>query len=184
MDDVLSKPYTPEDCEQLLRRWISNKASPAPARSDGGAEPTAAAEPGEDSGSGAGEARAIAPAEDLSKLDKATVVQLRGVAAPGRRTDLYTRLSELFRTGSSTALGELQSALHGGDLTAARATCHKLKSSAANVGAMAFSEDVRRLEKLCAAGDSAGAWSALERLRAAHPALISELTALERKESA
>jgi len=111
-------------------------------------------------------------------------VQLRGVAAPGRRTDLYTRLSELFRTGSSAALGELHSALQGGDLTAARAICHKLKSSAANVGAMAFSEDVRRLEKLCAAGDSAGAWSALERLRSAHPALISELAALERKESA
>src|SRR6185437_8576318 len=109
---------------------------------------------------------------------------LRGVPAPGRGTDLYSRLVALFRAGSAAALGELQAALQGGDLRAARATCHKLKSSAANVGAVAFSEDVRRLEKLCAGGDLAGAWSALERLRSAHPALISELTALERRESA
>jgi signal transduction histidine kinase/ligand-binding sensor domain-containing protein/CheY-like chemotaxis protein/HPt (histidine-containing phosphotransfer) domain-containing protein len=182
IDDVLSKPYSPTDCEALLRRWISaNKAPRAPARSGGGAAP--AAQLRADRG-GAGEAPEIAPAEGLSKLDHATVVQLRGVSAPGRRTDLYTRLSELFRAGSSRALGELQSALQSGDLTAARAICHKLKSSAANVGAMAFSEDVRRLEKLCAAGDPAPAWDALERLRSAHPSLISELTALERKESA
>jgi signal transduction histidine kinase/ligand-binding sensor domain-containing protein/CheY-like chemotaxis protein/HPt (histidine-containing phosphotransfer) domain-containing protein len=184
IDDVLSKPYTPEDCERLLRRWLApNRASQTPARPASNiAAVEAIAAPGTGAGGG-DEARATPPSEDLAKLDNATVVRLRGVAAPGRRTDLYTRLVELFRTGSAVALSELEVAVRGGDLTAARATCHKLKSSAANVGAMAFSEDVRRLEKLCAAGDSARAWSALERLRAAHPALISELTALE-KESA
>jgi signal transduction histidine kinase/ligand-binding sensor domain-containing protein/CheY-like chemotaxis protein/HPt (histidine-containing phosphotransfer) domain-containing protein len=171
IDDVLSKPYTPDDCERLLRRWMTpNKVSQPPAR-------PASKIPADG-------AKASPPTEDLAKLDNATVVRLRGVAAPGRRTDLYTRLVELFRTGSATALGELEAALRSGDLTAARATCHKLKASAANVGAMAFSEDVRRLEKLCASADAAKAWSALERLRAAHPALISELTARERKETA
>jgi hypothetical protein len=52
------------------------------------------------------------------------------------------------------------------------------------VGAMAFSEDVRRLEQLCAAGNASAAWTVFERLRSVHPTLISELTALERKESA
>jgi len=182
IDDVLSKPYTPEDCEQLLRRWLTPNSAPQAAVRGTSPAVQPPADPGKATG-GSDETRAP-PADDLARLDNATVVRLRGVAAPGRRTDLYTRLVELFRTGSSTALGELEAALRGGDLTAARATCHKLKSSAANVGAMAFSEDVRRLEKLCAAGDSAAAWSAFERLRAAHPALISELTALERKESA
>ncbi len=185
IDDVLSKPYSPEDCEALLRRWISTNKAPRPRARGGGSSSPAAppADSREDTGS-AGDAPAFAPAEYLSKLDKATVVQLRGVTAPGRGTDLYTRLSELFRTGSAIALGELQSALQDNDLTAARAICHKLKSSAANVGAMAFSGDVRRLEKLCAAGDSAQARSALERLRSAHPALVAELTGLERKETA
>ncbi len=181
MDEVLSKPYTLEDCEKLLRRWIPSDREPRVAtQPSGGAPiPETAAPPRE----GAGGAEEQPPAEDLTKLDNATVVRLRGAGAPGR-PNLYSRLVELFRTGSSAALDELQAALRGGELSAARATCHKLKSSAANVGAMAFSEDVRRLEQLCAAGNASAAWSALERLRSAHPALVAELTALERRESA
>jgi signal transduction histidine kinase/ligand-binding sensor domain-containing protein/CheY-like chemotaxis protein/HPt (histidine-containing phosphotransfer) domain-containing protein len=159
MADVLSKPYTPEDCERLLRRWLARGAEPRPA------------------------APATPAPEDLTRVDGATVVRLRGVRPQGRSA-LYSRLVELFRTGSAAALGELQTALDGGDLTAARATCHKLKSSAANVGALAFSEDVKRLEQLCAAGDSREARGAFERLRSAHPALIAELTALDQRESA
>ncbi|MGH8293935.1 MAG: two-component regulator propeller domain-containing protein [Steroidobacteraceae bacterium] len=184
IDEVLSKPYTPEDFEQLLRRWMTRQAEPRVTAQPGGGSPTAdtAAQRGQAVGH-PDQARAITRAKDLSRVDDATVVRLRGSGAQGR-TPLYSRLVELFRTGSSAALGELQMALAGGDLTAARATCHKLKSSAANVGAIAFSEDVRRLEQLCAAADSAGAWSAFERLRSAHPALISQLTALDRRESA
>ncbi|MGH8298859.1 MAG: two-component regulator propeller domain-containing protein [Steroidobacteraceae bacterium] len=184
IDDVLSKPCTLEDCEHLLRRWMPRDREPQvaaqPGDRPGVVEPVA--QPGEGSGNSE-EARAASPPQDLAQLDRATVVRLRGSAAPGR-PDLYSRLVELFSTGSATALAELQAALRDQDLTAARAICHKLKSSAANVGAMAFSEDVRRLEQLCAAGDSTEVWSAFERLRSAHPALICELTALERRESA
>ncbi len=49
---------------------------------------------------------------------------------------------------------------------------------------LAFAEDVRRLEQLCAAGNVTAAWSLFERLRSVHPMLMSELTAFERKESA
>src|SRR5256885_8407598 len=38
--------------------------------------------------------------------------------------------------------------------SAAAAICHKLGSSAANVGANAFARDVRELERLCAAGEA------------------------------
>ena len=183
IDDVLSKPYMPEDCEKMLRRWVPSDRKPrAPAQPSGsltGERTSVRREPP----ANGGDARAIPPAEDLSKVDTATVVRLRGSGAPGR-TNLYARLVELFRTGSTAALGELQSALRGGDLAAARAICHKLKASAANVGAMAFSEDVRRLEQLCGAGDATAAWSVFERLHSAHPALISELSGLERRESA
>ena len=184
IDDVLSKPYTPEDCERLLRRWVPQDRVARTAGQPGGRGPDVGkiAQMPEEPRKAAG-VTAIAPAEDLSKVDQATVVRLRGSGAPGR-ADLYARLVELFRAGSSSALGELQAAIRGGDFSAARATCHKLKSSAANVGAIAFSEDVRRLEQLCASGDATAAWSAFERLRSAHPALIRELTGLERRESA
>jgi len=184
IDDVLSKPYTPEDCEKLLRRWVPRDREPPAAvlPSSGGPTVQAAAEP-QEKPQNAEEVRGSPSAEDLAKLDQATVVRLRGSGAPGR-PNLYAKLVGLFRTGSTSALEEIHTALRDGDLAAARATCHKLKSSAANVGALAFAEDVRRLEQLCAAGNATAAWSAFERLRSAHPALIAELTSCERRESA
>jgi signal transduction histidine kinase/ligand-binding sensor domain-containing protein/CheY-like chemotaxis protein/HPt (histidine-containing phosphotransfer) domain-containing protein len=171
IDDVLSKPYTPEDCEKMLRHWIPRDR-----------EPRVAMQP--DSGTPNTEGTDAAPAtDDLSRLDQATVVRLRRSGARGR-PNLYSRLVGLFRAGSTAALDELRVALHAGDMAAARAICHKLKSSAANVGAMVFSEDVRRLEQLCAGGDAGAAWSTYERLRSAHPALIAELTAFEQRETA
>jgi signal transduction histidine kinase/ligand-binding sensor domain-containing protein/CheY-like chemotaxis protein/HPt (histidine-containing phosphotransfer) domain-containing protein len=185
IDDVLSKPYTPEECEKLLRRWLpQDRERRVAVQSSGrGSSSATIADRGAKAGEAA-EAPASPAAADLSKVDEATVVRLRGTGAVSGRADLYTRLVELFRVGSTAALGELQAAIRGGELTAARATCHKLKSSAANVGAIAFSEDVRRLEQLCTAGDAAAAWSVFERLRSAHPALICELTGLERRQIA
>jgi hypothetical protein len=49
---------------------------------------------------------------------------------------------------------------------------------------MAFSEDVRRLEQLCAGGDATAAWSTYERLGSAHPALIAELLSFDQRETA
>ena len=183
IDDVLSKPYTPEDCEKMLRRWVPSDTKPRAPRQPGGDQMTATSTARREQPSNTGDARAIPPLEDLSKIDQATVVRLRGTGTAGR-TNLYARLAELFRAGSAKALSELQSTLRGGDLAAARAICHKLKSSAANVGAMAFSEDVRRLEQLCAAGDATAAWSVFERLHSAHPALIAEMAGFERREIA
>jgi signal transduction histidine kinase/ligand-binding sensor domain-containing protein/CheY-like chemotaxis protein/HPt (histidine-containing phosphotransfer) domain-containing protein len=184
IDDILSKPYTPEEFEQRLRRWMPSTALPGaaahPSKHRPAAGPTAA--PGVGTRDCAN-AQASGASGELSTLDKTTVMRLCGPVGVGE-TKLYSRLVELFCAGSSRALDELHTALRGGDLTGARAICHKLKSSTANVGAIAFSDDVRRLEQLCAAGDSTGARCVFERLRAAHPTLISALTALERKASA
>jgi signal transduction histidine kinase/ligand-binding sensor domain-containing protein/CheY-like chemotaxis protein/HPt (histidine-containing phosphotransfer) domain-containing protein len=183
IDDVLSKPYTLEDCAKLLRQWLpGDRARPAAVQSSARASGVAIIAEPQEQPCDAADARAHPPAAELSKLDGATVTRLRG-ASPGR-SNLYGRLVELFRAGSTTALDELQAALRDGDLGAARAICHKLKASAANVGAMAFSEDVRRLEQLCEGGESSELRSALERLRSAHPALVSELAAAQRRESA
>ena len=71
MDDVLSKPYTLEDCERLLRRWLPAQREPRVATQPSGGAPIP-------------EAATAPPAEDLAKLDNATVVRLRGAGAPGR----------------------------------------------------------------------------------------------------
>ena len=108
---------------------------------------------------------------------------LRNLRA-GTHADLYSRLVDLFRVGSTKSLAELRGALAAADLKSAAGVCHKLASSAANVGALIFARDVRLLGQMCIAGDCTAAQELHDRLAMAHPALLDELTRLQLKESA
>jgi signal transduction histidine kinase/CheY-like chemotaxis protein/HPt (histidine-containing phosphotransfer) domain-containing protein len=158
MDDMLSKPCTLDECAQVLRRWIAHSVkqpqTPPTARTGG-----------------------------LSSVDAAAVARLRNLRGSGQG-DLYSKLVDLFQAGSSDSLTQLQAALEAGDLKAAGAVCHKLASSAANVGALSFAKDVRQLETLCIAGDAARAQSLYDRLCAAQPALIEEMLSLRLRATA
>jgi HPt (histidine-containing phosphotransfer) domain-containing protein len=70
---------------------------------------------------------------------------------------------------------QLQCALQASDLPAAAAVCHKLASSAANVGAPSFANRVRELEKLCIVGDGTQALNLYGRLATVLPNLVAEL---------
>jgi CheY-like chemotaxis protein/HPt (histidine-containing phosphotransfer) domain-containing protein len=160
MDDMLSKPCTLDDCAQVLRRWIVRSHDyPSPRT------PPAAGTDG------------------LSSVDAAAVARLRNLRGGGH-ADLYSKLVGLFQTGLSDSLTQLQAALETRDLKAAGAVCHKLASSAANVGALSFAKVVRQLEQLCVVGDAVGAQALYERLRAAQPALMRELLSLRLRATA
>ena len=155
MDDLLSKPCTLEECARVLRRWIG--------RPDGQPEPVPAER-----------AAPLQATESLSRVDASAVSRLRGLHGGGQ-TDFYARLVDLFQSGSTESMTQLRSAFQGNDLKAATALCHKLASSAANVGALSFAKDARQLEQLCAAGDAARAEPVFAGLWTAYPALIDEL---------
>jgi CheY-like chemotaxis protein len=156
MDDMLSKPYTLEECAQVVRRWSAR---------------------------GAVQASSAARSDPLASVDAAAVASLRRLRGD-ERTDLYSKLVDLFQAGSAQALAQLAATLDAADLIAAAAVCHKFASSAANVGASAFARDVRELERLCAAGEAQRARELYERLAAAHPLLIEELSAHRLRASA
>lgn len=166
MDDLLSKPCTLEDCARVLRRWI-RRHGPVPHAADS---------------ERAAEAERTAEAR-LSKVDLAAVAGLRGLRGAGQG-DLYSRLVELFRASSTEAVARLGAVLESGDGRAAAAICHKLKSSASNVGAISFAKCVRELEQLCAAGDLARAREVYRPLHEALPALLAELADLRFRVSA
>jgi HPt (histidine-containing phosphotransfer) domain-containing protein len=113
-----------------------------------------------------------APADSLCQVDANVVAELSRVSGSAH---LYSRLVELFRRGSSEALTELRSALATEAFQAARAVCHKLKSSAANVGALAFSRQLALLEQRCAEADGTRARELFGVLQAAHAGLLAEL---------
>jgi signal transduction histidine kinase/ligand-binding sensor domain-containing protein/CheY-like chemotaxis protein/HPt (histidine-containing phosphotransfer) domain-containing protein len=161
MDDMLSKPCTLIECSQVLRRWVKFAVTPP-------VESTAPSR--------------AAAVEALSSLDVAAVARLNSLRTDGA-AGLYPKLVALFESSSAGALVQLHGALAREDYQGAAAVCHKLASSAANVGALSFAKDVRQLEQLCAAGAGSRTLPVLARLQAAYPALIEEM-ALQLRKSA
>jgi CheY-like chemotaxis protein len=169
MDDLMSKPYTFDQCTQLLLRWIGVPAG----RSGAAMSFSATAQP---------ETAATADPSALAEIDLSTVDGLKTLRSSG--PSLYSKLVELFQTGSTRAIEELDAALAGEDYPAASATCHKLTSSAANVGALAFARHLRQLERACNERDAARAAALYATIRSAHPRLLEQLAQLELKASA
>lgn len=162
MDDILTKPYTLEDCARLLRKWLARE---------------------QDTSAPVVKLPVSAGKVDLASVDAAAVASLRKLRG-GTSSDLYTKLVELFRIGSADSLTQLNAALTSNDLAAAAGTCHKLASSAANVGALAYGKELRRLEQLCIAGDHAQAVDLNRVIQATHPALMDALLGLTLRASA
>jgi signal transduction histidine kinase/CheY-like chemotaxis protein/HPt (histidine-containing phosphotransfer) domain-containing protein len=170
MDDILSKPYALDECTRLLRRWLARDASAA-----------AAAPPKSSPAATHAPAHPAGPA--LDSIDAKAVAGLRGLRS-GKQADLYSRLVELFRSGSVESLATLQTTLDTGDLRTAEAICHKLASSAGNVGALVYAKQVRLLEETCSLGDLGAARQLNDTLQAAHPSLIEALQSLCLRETA
>jgi signal transduction histidine kinase/CheY-like chemotaxis protein/HPt (histidine-containing phosphotransfer) domain-containing protein len=156
MDDLMTKPYTLDQCARLLDRWLV------------AAEPAALPD---------------ADVDGLADVDDGAVAALQSLHS-GANADLYARLVGLFRAASQAAFADLRSALRLGDLKAAGAVCHKFAASAANVGALTFARELRLLEEVCGSGDAERARRLCDRLLAAHPALIEELSRIQPRASA
>jgi CheY-like chemotaxis protein len=171
MDDLLSKPYTFDQCTQLVLRWFDVPGSPAAVS----AAAVSAAAPSPLTG-------ATADSAALTEIDASTVDGLKALRSSG--PSLYSKLTDLFRSGSTRAIEELDAALTDGDYASAGAVCHKLASSAANVGALVFASHVRQLEKSCGERDAAKAIALYRIIRGAHRPLLEALTRLELRVSA
>jgi CheY-like chemotaxis protein/HPt (histidine-containing phosphotransfer) domain-containing protein len=157
IDDILSKPYTLEDCRRMLQRWVAGPDAAAAAAALGAAD----------------SAGALSPESPLTSVDANAVAALQQLG--GKQADLYSKLVGLFRSSSTRALGELKTALAGDDLPAAAAVCHKLASAAGNVGALAYAQRIKELERHALAGELLPARAACEELCAAHVPLLEAL---------
>lgn len=112
--------------------------------------------------------------DSLAGIDRAIVAELRGMPARGS-ANLFVKLVGLFASSSAEALSQLQTALQTAAAGQAAAICHRLKSTAGNIGALPFAHEVGRIERLCVEGDLARARDLFTALQAAHPTLLAEL---------
>ena len=159
MDDILCKPYTLEDCRRLLRRWLARADELSVARASAAPESGGAAAP---------------PPAALATVDVDAIAALRELHSTGH-VDLFSKLVGLFRSSSAQSLAELVAAFERDDLTAVATVCHRFAAAAANVGALAYGQQVKELERRALAGDRARARESCGALQAAHGPLIETL---------
>jgi len=116
MDDYLSKPFTTEELQQLLARWLESENTSAVKEVDKG--------------------RAT-----LIKIDKKVIEQLKVL-----KDGLLPRVIQLFRASSPGLLAIMQEAIHRGNADQLYKTAHSFKNSAANLGITELADRCRELE--------------------------------------
>jgi HPt (histidine-containing phosphotransfer) domain-containing protein len=91
-----------------------------------------------------------------SVLDLETIATLKALGGSDE-PDLFVELVDLFVTDAKTHIAQLQRAVEQHDLRLLERSAHTLKSSCANVGAMAMSKLCFELEQLGRAAKLEGA---------------------------
>jgi signal transduction histidine kinase/CheY-like chemotaxis protein/HPt (histidine-containing phosphotransfer) domain-containing protein len=139
MDDYLSKPVSREQLETCLQRWLPGRAS-FRARDIPDLQPEISPTPAQVTPLSS--ARTATPATTaFPVLDYAMLDELQEIAG-----DETARIVGLFLEDAPRLIAKLESAAIGPDLDAMRDAAHTLKSSSANVGAMALSTAAKRVE--------------------------------------
>jgi len=134
MDDYLAKPVSREQLESCLHRWL-------PDRMNFVLRNAALVPPAEPAPPAPAVATARAPAPSFPVLDQTMLEELREIAG-----DETTRIITIFLEDAPRLIGTLEKAAAVPDLDAMRDAAHTLKSSSANVGAMALSAAAKRVE--------------------------------------
>ncbi len=138
MDDYLSKPVSREELQSCLQRWRAQPRNAAPTL-----VPAA-----EDATTALGETSELATQTTaLPVLDHEVLEELREIAGAE-----VARIITLFLDDTPTLIHQLQDACVAADLDQLREQSHILKSSSANVGALALSAAARRVELGARAG--------------------------------
>jgi len=155
MDDYLSKPVSRNLLEKCLRQWLppldeAGQASAASTTPDSSSlePPTAAAAPAplaHESAPFVEETMpppaASAASGAVAALDTSVLDELAEVTGPG-----LARIIQVFLEDAPRLIGELETASTIPDLDAMRGAAHSLKSSSANMGALALSAAAKRIE--------------------------------------
>ncbi len=152
MDDYLSKPFTTEQLQQLLARWLVPK-DVVDQQHTGSTNTT------------------------LVKLDKKVIEQLTLL-----KEGLLPRVIQLFRASSPGLLAIMQEAIERGNADQLYKTAHSLKNSAANLGITELADRCRELEALGHQGNLTGAEDRLMSIVQLYEAALLALEAYEIEE--
>jgi HPt (histidine-containing phosphotransfer) domain-containing protein len=155
MDGFLAKPYTLTALRATLARWFAVEPLAEPA---GAPEPT----PGP------------APDPRPPAIDPGVIETLRELDETGSMA-LVREVLGAYLLSARDALARVQAAVAAGDARALGQIAHALKSSSANVGALALSNCWRELEACGREGRIGAAGALIDRTRAEHERALARL---------
>jgi CheY-like chemotaxis protein len=172
MDDYLAKPFTQDDLQGMLERWLlawpSSAEPPHPAA--GGAErASATANPTERPASclvqaGGGE----------SPVDHRALMNIAALQQPGSPPVLPRVISTYFQS-SGKLLEKLRQAVEQGEADVAREAAHSLRSSSANLGAKHLASLSRELEEAGRAHSMEKTGPLWEQIKTEHGRVVAAL---------
>ena len=158
MDAFLPKPFSLESLHAVLAPWLANDGGPVDAAAVTSGQQQLGATVGASSGA----------------IDLTVIETLRKFDESGG-TALARAVFASYLPGAQVAMGRLQAAIDAADAQTLSLVAHALKSSSANVGAQALSENCRQLETTARDGKLEEARLVFERLRQDYPRVVSEI---------
>jgi HPt (histidine-containing phosphotransfer) domain-containing protein len=164
MDDFLAKPYSLEQLEDVLRRWMSATIDAVAA--DRAAETDAKPAPAD-----------TERTETVAAIDRGFLAQFRELDPEGGLA-LADRILSVYLDTCAPTFSEIEAAVAGGDGERLRRSAHSLKSSSGNVGATRLHTLLRDIEGLGRDGRIDEARARLDELRQAYARACEELRAL------
>jgi CheY-like chemotaxis protein/HPt (histidine-containing phosphotransfer) domain-containing protein len=177
MDDYVAKPFTTEQMRAALAAWVK----PAALRGEAHRKPEAD-KPEPDKPDHLSLVPLPTPSAgrhppiDQAVLDNLALLQREG------RPDIVSRIITLFLENAPSLLRELEDGAARGDMALLLRTCHALKASSANVGAVALAahcEELEAMARIEAVSDAAARVTAIiEDYRRARDALTARLPAV------
>ncbi len=117
------------------------------------------------------------------RLDPDAIAALRALQIPGRPS-IVLRVFDLFESSTAKLLAELDQGLASADLTRVTRAAHTLKSSSANIGAIALAERAKAIEASGREGNLDGCRAATEGLHPLFDATLAAVAALRCEEAA
>jgi signal transduction histidine kinase/DNA-binding response OmpR family regulator len=164
MDDYLSKPFTQDKLQAILRRWLPQGAG------------SLAPEPPASPCAPADSAASVAVMSPSAPLDVGTLDRLRALQRQGK-PGVLEQVVQLYLGSAPKLLGTLREAISRGDPTAMKRAAHGFKSSCGNVGALTLAALCKEVEAMGGANNTAGAAKVLPAIEAEYEAVLEALQA-------
>ena len=167
MDDYLGKPFTLDQLNEVLKRWLDNEKD---VEEPGPGEITLE-KPSETGPSSASNAQPPPQTLDSNILNGIRSLRTEGMP------DVLEKVIGIYMQKSPLLMEDLRQAIDSLDAAAIQFAAHSLKSGNANVGALEMAGLCGRLEQLGRAGRTDGATEIFTRLEMTYPLVLDALKA-------